>query len=319
MKYVLLLLTLALRSQSIWCKGAPWSTKDQDIIFEKLKYVIENPQDAFRQYCKLHPGYELPGYNFKITAQKLLRLGFHDCLKYSDDSIEGGINGCDGCLNPKGMDFTYKGKGSYYDEDIHATTNNGLGNTADILDEIYTNINYPWGTLDLDMSMKDKNMSRADLWAFASLVAISYGVHHNNKGCQNDGCGTLRKNETDCVIEWPRIPNFKTGRSDCNENHWNASRPEVHPDPHGNGPMTADFFKKHFELNAQEAIALVLGAHSFANFHSDISAFRYEWTRKQRNFFNNQMVRHAALQPQYFNDCKSKSFQKTWGFFNLKF
>ena len=61
MKYVLLLLTLALRSQSIWCKGAPWSTKDQDIIFEKLKYVIENPQDAFRQYCKLHPGYELPG------------------------------------------------------------------------------------------------------------------------------------------------------------------------------------------------------------------------------------------------------------------
>ena len=112
-----------------------------------------------------------------------------------------------------------------------------------------------------------------------------------------------------------RIPNFKTGRSDCIADRdagkpWYASRPEFHPDPHGNGPMTVDFFKQHFELNAQEAIALVLGAHSFANFHSDISQFRYEWTRKQRGIFNNQMVRHAALKPQYFSDCKSKSFQQ---------
>ena len=163
--------------------------------------------------------------------------------------------------------------------------------------------------------MQDKNMSRADLWAFASLVAVSHGVHNNNEGCRSDGCGTLRKNETDCEIEWPRIPNFKTGRSDCiadqdAEKPWYASRPEIHPDPHGNGPMTVDFFKQHFELNAQEAIALVLGAHSFANFHSDISQFRYEWTRKQRWAFNNQMVRHAALQPQYFSDCKSKYFQQ---------
>ena len=311
MKHILFLLILAFGVQSIWGKGAPWSTEDQDIIFEKIKYVIKNPNSAFLNYRRNHPGYEVPDYTFKITVQKLLRLGFHDCLKY-DDNLEGQINGCDGCLNPKGMNQRYQ------DENIHATTNNGLTNTADILEEIYTNRKYPShynGPPYLDMSMQDKNMSRADLWAFASLVAVSHGVHNNNEGCRSDGCGTLRKNETDCEIEWPRIPNFKTGRSDCIADRdtgkpWYASRPEFHPDPHGNGPMTVDFFKEHFELNAQEAIALVLGAHSFANFHSDISQFRYEWTRKQRGIFNNQMVRHAALKPQYFSDCKSKYFQQ---------
>ena len=32
------------------------------------------------------------------NAAKMLRLGFHDCLKYKD-----GTGGCDGCLNWEGV------------------------------------------------------------------------------------------------------------------------------------------------------------------------------------------------------------------------
>ena len=124
-----------------------------------------------------------------------------------------------------------------------------------------------------------------------------------------NSCGHMRKNETDCKIEWPRIPNFKTGRSDCTatenaERRWHASKTENQPNPHGNGPTTVDFMKEHFGMDAIESIALILGAHSFAKFHNPVSAFRYEWTRNQRFLFNNQMVRHVAMKEQYFTDCK---------------
>ena len=36
-----------------------------------------------------------------ISENTLIRLAFHDCLKYSME--EGGDGGCDGCLNWEGM------------------------------------------------------------------------------------------------------------------------------------------------------------------------------------------------------------------------
>ena len=103
------------------------------------------------------------------------------------------------------------------------------------------------------------------------------------------------------------MPKFKTGRSDCipspvAEKPWHAPHHEIHPRPHGNGPETVDFYRDNFGLNAKEAIALNLGAHSFAKFNEPISQFRYDWTRKQMGLFNNQMVRHTALKPQYFTN-----------------
>ena len=38
-----------------------------------------------------------------ISENTLIRLAFHDCLKYSMD--QGGGGGCDGCLNWEGMGF----------------------------------------------------------------------------------------------------------------------------------------------------------------------------------------------------------------------
>ena len=44
------------------------------------------------------PGDNGGGY----SAPKVLRLTFHDCLKYDD-----GTGGCDGCLNWSGMGIRY--------------------------------------------------------------------------------------------------------------------------------------------------------------------------------------------------------------------
>ena len=114
----------------------------------------------------------------------MLRLGFHDCLKYSDDVPEGEINGCDGCLDPKGMytdiEKVYGGKGSKNGPDVHVTDNNGLAFTADVLHEMFINASFA----NMEVSMQEKGYSRADLWAFASLIALKMGVDNNNYACQ---------------------------------------------------------------------------------------------------------------------------------------
>ena len=104
------------------------------------------------------------------------------------------------------------------------------------------------------------------------------------------------------------MPKFKTGRSDCipspvAEKPWHAPHHEIHPRPHGNGPETVDFYRDNFGLNAKEAIALNLGAHSFAKFNEPISQFRYDWTRHQTGLFNNQVLRNVAMKQQYFTEC----------------
>ena len=57
--------------------GAPWT--EEQILIMKAKFF------NYFSLCD--------------CAQKHLRLGFHDCIKYTD-----GTGGCDGCLNWHGMD-----------------------------------------------------------------------------------------------------------------------------------------------------------------------------------------------------------------------
>ena len=52
---------------------------------------------------------------------------------------------------------------------------------------------------------------------------------------------------------------------------WETARGESHPNPHGNGKMTTDFFKKDFGLTARESAALLIGAHSFGTFNYEVS------------------------------------------------
>ena len=121
-----------------------------------------------------------------------MRLGFHDCLTYQDGAPEEGFNGCDGCLNSNliGLNLVEEfdaPKGSLNAPDFNTTSNNGLLYVADILEEIYTNPKFPKKTTPLEASMKDSGKSRADLWAFATLVAAELGVVNNNLACEDTG------------------------------------------------------------------------------------------------------------------------------------
>ena len=87
-KYLILIFAIGI--QTCFGKGAPWSSEDQDIIFQKVKFAILNNNKVINQYKTLHPGYTLSTkFASRIDPMKVLRLGFHDCLTYSDDLAEG--------------------------------------------------------------------------------------------------------------------------------------------------------------------------------------------------------------------------------------
>ena len=90
--------------------------------------------------------------------------------------------GCDGCLN--------------LDEDGNLEDNNGLQYTVAILEKVYTDRKYPKNAPALKQSPKDLGISRADLWAFAGLVALDEFqiktksfCHYQNKWSFNFTCG----------------------------------------------------------------------------------------------------------------------------------
>ena len=66
------------------------------------------------------------------------------------------------------------------------TNNNGLEWTVEVLEGIYTNRNFPFNQApSLPISLRDSGKSRADLWAYATILAVEYGVQTNNIQCDN--------------------------------------------------------------------------------------------------------------------------------------
>lgn len=117
----------------------------------------------------------LPGLAWQSLPNpaKVLRLAFHDCMPYVDSS-----NGrpCDGCLDWVGAGTRFDEAQTtrfIYEEELDETDghNNGLYGTAAVLEQIYTDAGYPSGPPALNLSLADAGASRADLWAFAALVA----------------------------------------------------------------------------------------------------------------------------------------------------
>ena len=78
----------------------------------------------------------------KITENKVMRLVFHDCMRYTD-----GTGGCDGCLNWHGMGeeapSPFKTETFYTYAPVNFTDNNGLEDTVKALELIYTTIDWP--------------------------------------------------------------------------------------------------------------------------------------------------------------------------------
>ena len=80
--------------------GSPWSEEESLIVKSKLWATMESGRLRAQEYLRLHPEVGLEEWPEKKSlpnAAKLLRLGFHQCLKNSD-----GSGGCNGCLNTHG-------------------------------------------------------------------------------------------------------------------------------------------------------------------------------------------------------------------------
>ena len=134
----------------------------------------------------------------------------------------------------------------------------------------------------LQESLRDSGKSRADLWAFAAIVATEYGIETNNMVCDgtyNNNPGKQCSHEigtTNCKINLARGFKFKTGRRDCTstgDQPYKSTKKESHPNPVGNGQMLVDFFTKDFGFNGREIVA-AMGAHTFGRLHSGVSQFR---------------------------------------------
>jgi len=296
--------------------GAPWSHQEVLTVKSKLYSIFSGRGGyaALEQIYGKPPSnpsnwMDFPNWMDVPNAAKMLRLGFHDCLKYKD-----GTGGCDGCLNWEGVGFRADDlHNTLSGENVGETNNNGLGYTVEVLEHIYTDPEFPKDLAPtLSVSLKGSGKSRADLWALATIAAVEYGVETNNFVC--DGTPYFNDPALQCNQEIgtnqchsdlnPRIQ-FFTGRSDCTEygdEPYKATKHENHPNAVGNGKMTADFFEKDFGFTGRETVA-IMGAHTMGRLHYSISLFRYLWTTRGQASFNNHYYKNIVREPKYaFHD-----------------
>lgn len=262
---------------------------------------------------------------------KFVRLAFHDCIK---DSVSGG---CNGCLNFREMGVEGKGEDSQgchkqqtcpKDSLEKRTDNNNLLWVARVLELLYTKASPPFATKSkkfrLPLSLRDSGKSRADLWAFAGLVAIELASQHNNNFCTNRGgglCpGQFDERSPPCNYTMPTLT-FKTGRRDCIPDCTGAdsfygfcsTANEEHANPLGNGDDVTKYFKDSFNFTPRESIAL-LGAHTLGHANEQISGFRhYPWTSGGfEHVLNNNYYKQMANLGMYRIAKKRSHGQPNW-------
>ena len=293
------------------------------MVKSRINWVIDNPETALMELVDMGTKKEKRDFERLLkkldrrdnldsiipTAAKFVRLTFHDCLRESNTGA-----GCNGCFNFHGVgdvwymqgqcaksreknktEFCIKKEGNLRPLVQNETDNNNLLFTGLVLEYIYKG--HDFGDNDtVTESLFESGKSRADLWAFAGLVAVHKTILNNNEKCKDDlpapcilQVDSLSKN---CTLE-PGLPTFRTGRADCVPScgegypEFCTIEHENHPDPHGNGNKTAEFFADEFGLNVQEAVAL-LGAHSLGRTHSTTSMFAdIPWTPQGQEDWNN--------------------------------
>ena len=278
--------------------GAPWSREEVLTVKSKLFAIFNN--GALEALAQLYGSWDGHDANWQDmpNAAKMLRLGFHDCVRYKD-----GSGGCDGCLNWEGVGQKFEeAPGSYMYENVGETNNNGLGYTVEILEGIYTDANFPANLAPvLNVSLKASGKSRADLWALATITAVEHAIQTNNLVCDetyNDNpnvqCNAFIGTDR-CKIELEESIQFYTGRADCTQfgdQTYKATKEEVHPNAVGNGKMTADFFQENFGFTGRETVA-IMGAHTIGRLNYQHSIFRYLWVTQEDASFNNGYYRYT--------------------------
>merc|ERR1712117_910192 len=321
---LLLSLTLCHSALAEYQPGTPggaWSQEELLIVRAKLWELYYNSNWLQKQKGNFGK-FGLPtasGKDLEHFTAKVLRLSFHDCIRYSD-----GEGGCDGCLNwhgvghrfPPSKELKYK----FLENDITETNNNGLEYAVAVLEEVYTDPSYPPDGPELPESLKASGKSRADLCAYAAKVAVEYATEHNNYQCAGRPSDWVKsgesaiKNLKDCVrnageegceVNFEREIQFQYGRSDCvseYEGEWEqfkTDRPERHPNLEGNGDDTINFFNEEFGFSGRETVA-IMGAHTLGEMNPTVSLLKYTWTTRAGNSFNNAYYNNFVKKNEWF-------------------
>ena len=66
------------------------------------------------------------------------------------------------------------------------TDNNNLDAIAEVLEKIYTTVDWPLRQASLTASLHQQGKSRADLWQLAGLVALELAIERANVACDKD-------------------------------------------------------------------------------------------------------------------------------------
>ena len=229
-------------------------------------------------------------------------------IQYAD-----GTGGCDGCLNWEGVDVHMHGENYRKNfPSIDSGNNNGLGHIVRQLERVYTETNYPGQAVNLNESLKDSGKSRADLWAYAGIVAVEYGIDLNNIACEKVKAPNLlwsscvhEPNTTECFVRPSRNIRFEYGRSDCTDFDpaypYVTTKEEHHPNPVADGYHTVEFFKTQFGFTGRETVA-IMGAHTYGNPKMKNSLIPYTWTSRAITIFNNDYYKSMTGQDRWFID-----------------
>lgn len=181
-------------------------------------------------------------------------------------------------------------------------------------EQLYLDKDFPSAS-DLEDSPKNLGISRADLWAFAGLVALDQVQSQTQEMCLHNSYNyTCNDWDTPCYSPFPNKATklFKTGRTDCEPKYpgtkWEyvATEKEAEPDRHGNGPTMAKYFGDNFGLSPRQGLAL-MGAHTIGQFSTFMEHIDYAWVRGQgddaRNeLWNNEYYKTLVGNPSHVKD-----------------
>jgi len=163
-------------------------------------------------------------------AAKLLRLGVHDC-----------VGGCDGCMDMANPD------------------NKGLEMPISVLEGVVQSATGPGSPL-----------SRADIWALATMVAVQESVHANSGFDFAFG----HYGRVNCEDSAECAP------GGCGTDPSRGGPPRDLPSPNLDTAGVLKYFNDTFGFNATQTVAL-MGAHGIGKTHLENSGFGVEGKRGQ--------------------------------------
>lgn len=248
--------------------GAEWDEEEVRIMRLRILALLRHETEARHEMGMF--GSDVRA----ISEMGLFRLSFHDCLPYTD-----GPGVCDGCLDWHNMGnkapSPFPSVDTYCKHQhskVDATDNNGLAYLVEFLEKIYTTTDFPPGAPELEVSLKSSGKSRADLWQFATNVALEITIERSNFACrhdyyqrqqvpllENDGKG-FAFGVWKCKMKLTKPLKFQFGRADCQvsnpEEPYITDRVELHSNPHANiGEILSDM-KTGLGMSPKDFIAL---------------------------------------------------------------